>query len=452
MHPAPPATLSQRIGAWAVGELDIPDDVRRVARVAALDVIGTTIAARRSEDFDIVAGFIAEGDAPGTLLGRSGSADPARSALINSYAGHLLDFDDSSGDVAGHPSTVVLPAALAVAGAVDASGSDLLDAYIIGVEVACKVGRIVNTAHYDHGWHPSATLGCLGAAAAASRLLGLTAEQAASALGLAAAFASGIKASFGTPAKPLQVARAAESGVMAAQLVHSGAYARADAFEHKQGFLRVFDDIDPSTIDAEDWWAGWSWLMPGIIIKQYPCCGSTHSAIESGRALARLDADDIASIRVALHPKRRGHVDRPDPSTPLEAKFSVQYVVARALISGAVTLDDFEAPRVDELRAMLSRVEVVDLPVEGERFSDRYAAEVVVTLADGSQRSERTPVALGREPGVMLAADRVLEKFHACVDGVIGRAQAAELATLVGAMEEHRDAVERLVLLSRPAR
>lgn len=446
------ASITEQIADWVSSpDPGISADARRVGRLAILDVLGTTIGARRSPDYGVLDFLVSSGN-PGkpTLLGRAGHLDAPRSAFVNSYAAHLLDFDDSSGDMAGHPTAVVFPAALATANDVGSTGADLLDAYIVGVEVSCRLGRLVNPQHYDHGWHPSATLGGIGAAAASARLLGLSSEQTASALGLAVAFANGLKASFGTPAKPLQVARASESGVLAAYLARSGAYSRADIFEHKQGFLRVFDSREPESVSFRFGSEGWSILTPGIIIKQYPCCGSTHSAVESARALAPLSADDIKEVRIELHPRRRTHVDRPAPSTALEAKFSVQYTVARALLSGNVTLDDFTSEHVStpEIRTLLDRTVVHDLDAPDDRVEDRYGARVTVTLRDGSELVEFTPVALGRAPGEMLAADRIVEKFHGCVDATLGFARAADLLAAVTTLDALSDGPAQILALS----
>lgn len=415
--------LFTRLAQWIASEaLKVPAAVRHVARLAILDTIGTTIGARLSPDFDQVAPFIELGDddrAP--LIGRRGTASAADAALINAFGAHLLDFDDSQGDMAGHPTAVIFPAVLAVAERFGGPIDEVVDAYAIGVEVAARLGRLLNPDHYDLGWHPSATIGVFGAAAATARLLGLDAARTQASLSLAAAFSSGIKASFGTSAKPLQVGRAAASGVQATLLARAGATGRDNAFEHAQGYARVFERKDPARMPVEEALDGlgshWALVHPGIIIKQYPCCGSTHSAIESAAALGPLRCEDIEDIVIELHPKRRGHVDRPDPSSELDAKFSVQYTVARALLSGTVTLTDFVdgAHRSAEAVAMRAKTVVADLDAPDTAVADRYVASVRVRTVDGRTLHRTTPVASGREPGRMLPAERIVAKYEHCV-------------------------------------
>ena len=425
---------------WIASEdLAIPDDVRRHARLAILDTVGTTIGARLSPDFDQVSPLIDEAE-PGTsspLIGRAGRASTSDAAFINSFGAHLLDFDDSQGDMAGHPTAVIFPAVLAVAERDGGSLRDVVDAYAVGVEVAARLGRILNPDHYDLGWHPSATIGVFGAAAGAARLLGLDAACTQAALSLAAAFSSGIKASFGTSAKPLQVGRAAASGVQAALLARAGATGRENAFEHAQGYARVFERKDPQalplTTALEGLGTDWALVHPGIIIKQYPCCGSTHSAIESAAALAPLRCEDIEQVLIHLHPKRRGHVDRPDPRSELDAKFSVQYTVARALLAGTVTLTDFadSAHRSADAVAMLAKTVVADIDAPDTSVADRYVASVTVRTTDGRSLHRTTPVASGREPGRMLPAAKIIAKYENCVAPYLAIDRAAALRDLI---------------------
>ena len=217
----------------------------------------------------------------------------------------------------------------------------------MGFETECRIARGVNFHHYDKGWHPTATLGIFGTVAAAARLLQLTPEQTAVALGLAASFASGLKANFGTMTKPMHVGHTARNGLLAALMVQQGFTANPGALEHRQGFLEVFNG--PGTYDTARILADWYAPLecdggePGL--KPFPCCGSTHASIDRMLDLAHrhdLRPEQIARIEVMPHARRLPHTDNPDPRTPLAAKFSIQYCVARALVDRAVRLEHFE--------------------------------------------------------------------------------------------------------------
>src|SRR5690606_26237680 len=191
--------------------------------------------------------------------------------------------------------------------------------------------------HYMKGWHPTATLGVFGCAAACARLMGLPDERVAVALAIAASLASGIKANFGTMVKPLHVGQCARNGLLAALLARDGFTAGDRPFEHKQGYFNVFNG--EGHYDADRILPAWAnpldIVKPGIAIKQYPCCGSTHPALDVALHLARKhkpEPDEIERVDVWTHTRRLEHTNRPAPQSDLDAKFSVQYCVARALV------------------------------------------------------------------------------------------------------------------------
>ena len=408
------------LAGWVTSEATIPAAARENAKRGVLDLIGVTLAARQERVGAVLDAVHPSNDGPdgATVIGWGRQAHPQVAAFRNGALGHALDFDDSSSDLGGHPTAVVFPAAFAVAESVGASGAELLDAHVRGVEIAAALGRALNPSHYDSGWHPTATLGAFGATAAAGRLLGLSSNSLAQAFGLTAALCSGIKVSFGTLAKPLQVGRAAMNGVAAAQLIAGGADARSTAFEAEQGFLAVLERTDRSPTVSLPGVDGspWSLALPGLIIKQYPCCGSTHSAIDAALDVReRLLGGEITQVRIGLHPKRRTHVDRPDPGSGLDAKFSVQYVVARALLLGAVRLDDFDDGAVGdpEVRRVMGLTTVVGLDAPDARVEDRYLAAVSVTTTTG-EAEIRLPMAKGRTPGSTLPDDAIFAKFADC--------------------------------------
>jgi 2-methylcitrate dehydratase PrpD len=201
--------------------------------------------------------------------------------------------------------------------------------------------------HYTKGWHPTATLGVFGSAVACARLLGLSVRDTVTAIAIAASSASGIKANFGTMTKPLHVGQCARSGLFAAKLAFGGFTASSEVFEHKHGFLDVYNG--PGTYDIsrifDQWAAPLDIVHPGIAIKQYPCCGSIHPALDAMLTIVRkndLPPERVRKIKAWLHPRRLLHTDRQWPNSSLDAKFSLQYCLARAVTDRKIVMSQFD--------------------------------------------------------------------------------------------------------------
>jgi 2-methylcitrate dehydratase PrpD len=271
---------------------------------AFIDTIGCALAGMAEDAPHILMSVpgVAETPGPASLWACDRKTSVLDAALVNGTASHALDYDDVSGAMGGHPSAMLIPAMIAIAESSGASGRDLSLAYVVGYEAECRIARGVHFHHYDKGWHPTATLGIFGTVAAAARLLSLTVEQTATALALAASFASGLKANFGTMTKPLHVGHASRNGLFAAFMAQRGFTANAEVFEHKQGFLDVFNG--PGTYGADKMLANWYAPLeceglgePGL--KPYPCCGSTHASVDRMIHLAKtydLHAGDVETI------------------------------------------------------------------------------------------------------------------------------------------------------------
>ncbi len=358
------AQLADRIHALRFE--DITATALAWAGMAFVDTVGVTLAGIKEEGPRILLRLPGVGGAgPCLVLGTGTRTGPLDATLINGTASHALDYDDVSNVMGAHPSVMLVSPLLALGEMLGSSGREVALAYVVGYETECRIARGVHFHHYDKGWHPTATLGIFGTVAAAARLLRMSVDQTAVALGLAASLASGLKANFGTMTKPLHVGHSARNGLFAALMVREGFTANPAAFEHKQGFLDVFNG--PGTYDTErmlaDWYAPFECdggAEPGL--KPYPCCGSTHASINRMIDLARthrLTPDRVEKIEIMPHGRRLPHTNNPDPRTPLGAKFSIQYCVARALADGAVKLEHFEgdAPFDPTVRALMARSE-----------------------------------------------------------------------------------------------
>ncbi len=426
--------LARRIVAMTYD--DLPDEAVRWAKIAILDTVGVTLAGSVEDCAQIVGGVEGVGAAagPSLVFGSDRRVPALDAALINGTASHALDFDDVAESIGGHPSVPLVPAIVALGEQVAASGKDAILAYVVGFETESRIARAVHPYHYDRGWHPTTTVGVFGTVAAAARLLELSAAETATALNLAASLAAGIKANFGTMTKPLHVGHCARSGVLAALLAKGGFTAGARAFEHPQGFLNVFNgagNFDASRI-FEHWGAPLDIVEPGLGLKQYPCCGSTHPAIDAVLKLRRdnaVDPDRVTAIEVLTNPRRLPHTDKPEPRNGLAGKFSIQYCTARALLDGRVVLGHFDdaavnEPRVRKLMALVRAGAHPEMPADSDQ---QFAAEVVVTVAGGKRLSARVPHAICRGKSNPMSRDELWAKFEDCAGRVLAPSRARPL-------------------------
>ena len=279
------------------------------------------------------------------------SSGPARrtgavwASLCNGTAAHALDFDDTNFVLLGHPSAPVLAAALAAGELALADGQALVHAFLLGFEVETTLAAVINPEHYEHGWHATCTLGTLGAAAAAARLLGLDAAQIRTALAVAASQSSGLKENFGTMTKPFHAGHAARSGVLSALLAREGWTASEHALEGPQGFFNVLG-AGARRIEALDTLgAPWKILTSGVAVKPYPSCACTHSIIDGALELGRVHRirpDDVAEVTVDVNAIVPRILIHSDPRTGLEAKFSAEFSAAAALCDGRVGIATFQ--------------------------------------------------------------------------------------------------------------
>ena len=441
-------TLIERIAEKivAIRFHDLPRAAVEWAKAAILDTVGVTLAGAREDCARIVEetlGYAPMGqNGPCLVFGSDRRTVPLDAALINGTAAHALDFDDVSNSLGGHPSAPMVPALFALAETQDCTGADFVAAYVAGFETETRIGRGVHFHHYEKGWHPTATLGVFGATAACCHLMRLSAPQTATALAIAASHASGIKANFGTMTKPLHVGHTARSGLWSAMLAKNGFTANPGALEHPQGFLMVYNGAGNFDADAilKDWGDPYDITRPGPAFKQYPCCGSTHPALDALLALRAdhaMPADKIVRIDSWTHPRRLAHTNRPDPKSGLDAKFSVQYCLARAALQGEIRLEDFEGNAYDdpEIRTLMARVHAAAHPSAAEGNEMALGAEVRVTFADGEVIAKKVGAALGRGPDNPMPKDALVTKFTNCAGRALPPASVARLRGLLDSLD-----------------
>ncbi|WP_114088687.1 MmgE/PrpD family protein [Thalassospira profundimaris] len=437
--------LAERI--HALGHADLTPVAIANAKTVILDTVGCTLAGTHEPVVETM--LQTEGLAtPGhvSLLGRDTKLDVLCAALVNGAASHALDFDDVNIAMGGHPSAPVLPALFAIAESQPVSGMDFMLAFIVGFETETRMARAVNFHHYDLGWHPTATLGVFGAAAASAKLLGLDVHQTALALSLSASLASGVKANFGTMTKPYHVGHAARHGLMAAKMAQNGFTASLDVLEARQGFLNVYNGKGnyQAELITQDWAAPLDIVEPGIGIKLYPCCDSTHATVDALFSLQNehgFKVDDVESIDTRIHPLRLTHVNRPQLRNSLDAKFSVQYCAARALLDGGLTFGSFDAAAYNDPVALslMARVNAAPHADLSLTRPGNYLTEVEVKLRDGRKLNKRMDRPFGRHADEPAPAELIRAKYDDCAGRVLSAGAAVRLHDAIMALETLTD-------------
>jgi 2-methylcitrate dehydratase PrpD len=411
----------------------LTEPVRAVARQCLLDYYGVALAGKDDALVRILLDEMREqgGAAQAAVIGYAARLPVLAAALVNGAAGHVLDYDNVNLAMPGHPSVAILPGLLALAEQRRSSGREVVAAFIAGYETACRVGMALRPGHYELGFHATGTVGCLGAAAACARLIGLDAEATARALGIAGTQAAGLKSQFGTMCKPFHAGKASQNGLLAARLAARGFSSRSDLIQSEQGFaLTHGPDFRPEAALADP---SGGWYILANLFKYHAACYLTHGPIECARA-ARAQTptppEAISRIVLTLDQSCDRVCNIPSPTDGLEAKFSLRQTVAMALAGvDTASLEAYSAATANDPALVALRDKVV------LDFRDNWppaAAEIAVTLADG--RVVRASHDAGL-PSADIAAqgERLLAKFEALATPVLGAARTRELhAAIVG--------------------
>lgn len=424
----------------------VPPDVSNRALALASDLVGSIVrAAAQGESTPAILAMLRHmgmaGEGPCTVFGMNRRYGAGAAALLNGTLGHSLDFDDTHADSSLHPSAPVVPAALAAAELVDASGTELLAAIVIGIEVACRLGMALDpTAHYARGFHPTATAGNFGAAAAAGRLFGLSTKQMESAFGIAASQASGSLQFLENGAwnKRYQVGEAAMKGLIAASLAAEDFHGAADALEGRHGFLKGYSDGAEPSRSVAGLGSVWETLRTGV--KLYPACRYTHAAVDgllNLRTHHGLSADEVTRISVGLHRNGMALVGDPGPAkrrarSIVEGQFSMPFAASVALLRGGFGWDDYDLLAAPQVDALCDRVETFrDESLEG--LTHPFGATLVVE-ARGERFVSRIADPSG-EPATFPDDRARAAKFHALAAPVL-KADSAALWTRLTAIAD----------------
>jgi len=448
-EPTDGLTLRLVSGARNLHYRDIPEPARETARQCLLDYLGCALAGAGDPLVEIMVSEIAarEGSGEASLIGRSERCACTTAALINGSAAHALDFDDTHTTMVGHPSVPLLPAVLALAEIEHAGGHRVIEAFVAGFELECRLGALLGGTQYALGFHATGTLGTIGAAAAAARLLELDETQWLDAIGLAATQAAGLKASFGTMAKPLHAGRAAATGLQSALLARRGFTAQRSIIEVAQGFAAAHGSpgVSPDLLDALEG----RFLVRETLFKYHAACYLTHAAIEAAAELRRthaLDATSIRAVEVHVSPIPLGVCNIQQPATGLEGKFSLRATVALALLAhdtGALATYSDAGMRDPALIALRDRINVIAdsslLPTQ---------ARVVVEASAG--RFEAAADTGVPADDLALQRTRLEEKFRTLASPVLGHDRAEALRAMVADIDR-LGTIAPLFELTRPA-
>ncbi len=418
--------LTQALGRF-VAELSanrIPQEAMRVARLGFIDCIGTMVAGRNEELVQIMKSVLAPGAGPASItFGREHGPAP-EAAWINGTAAHALDYDDVA--LRGHPSTVLVPAILAEAEALDASGSDLLVAYVAGYETWAELFRRDLGLMHAKGWHPTGLYGAVGAAAACARLRRLDAGRAAMAIALGASQSAGLMANFGTMTKPFHAGRAAHSGIMAVRLVEAGFTASPDALEHPQGFLHAISPAGTEDRTGEGRLGeDWALLSQGLGIKKYPTCYCTHRAIDCALDLLAahpVKPDDVKSVTVGISDYFATVLRNHEPRTGLAAKFSIEFAMAGAIVAKRVGLRELtdEFVQRPDVQALMRRVRTEATSEYDPELPGAAPVDTVrIELASGEMIAGEPVARATGHASRPLTEAQIYDKFSDCLE--VGR-------------------------------
>ncbi|MFC3099580.1 MmgE/PrpD family protein [Altererythrobacter lauratis] len=412
-----------------------PDDALDWAHREFVDTVAVMVPGAVEPVADKLFATVAPwGTGPCSVFGRREKLAAPWAALVNGTIAHALDFDDNFDPPKAHPTTVLLPAIMAVAEEERQSGAACLDAYIVGLQILGRIGQGLNPTHRNRGWHATATVGVMGATAAVCRLLELEAEACARALSIATSMSSGFMSQFGTEMKPVHAGLAAKGGIMAARMAAAGITAGRDTLDGRTGMNRLM--VGPDYEELRDTIAhiehGQNLRFelesvgePLLItehkfrVKRFPTCGAIHRAMDGVldlRAAHGFTAADVARVDLHMPRVHFNNVFYTDPQSPLEAKFSAEYAVGCVLARGQCTLSDFteEAVWGEDVRSLFPLIH--RHPVD--KLEGEFPTEVHITLKDG-----RVLKSVHEWPKGSKAApftwDEYWAKFEGCCIGVL---------------------------------
>jgi 2-methylcitrate dehydratase PrpD len=446
-HNAPPVTqiLAKFVATHPQQGWD--EKVDHEAHRTFMNWLGCAVGASRhpTADAALAAVNMLQPAAQATVLGRTEKVDIASAALVNGITSHTFDFDDTHLKTIIHPAGPVASAVLALAENTGASGRAVVDALVLGIDVACRMGNTIYPDHYDRGWHITGSTGMLGAAAACARLLGLNQQQTAMALGIAASQPVGLREQFGTMTKPFHPGGAARAGMMSALMAKHGYTASPNALEAPRGFAQVISSkCDWTEITGE---LGQRFEISFNTYKPFACGIVIHPSIDACAQLRErgVKADDVERIELKVHSLVLELTGKKEPADGLQGKFSVYHGCAAGLIFGRAGEEEFSDEIVTRQDVAALRRKVV---ATTDDSIDEASVDVTAVLKNGERVHIFVEHAIGSLARPMQDGD-LEAKFHNLADPVLGADKTSRLIAACWGLGNAAD-VRGITALARP--
>ncbi len=436
---------------------NLPGEVKEMAKACILDALGATFLGSLYPWGKIIGEYSARegGKSESIIVGKGIKVSAGHAALANGTMAHGFEIDDVYIPAIHHPGSVVVPAALSVAEREGATGQELLSAVVAGYEIMNRIGEAATESHLLRGFFPTGTNGVFGAAAAAGNLLRLSEEQMTDALGIAGSQSSGMFEGIkeGRMTKRFGAGRAAQSGVMAADLAKLGFTGSTTVVEGEWGYLRAYSDrADLSRLTEK---LGERFTITETTFKPYPCCKGMHAAIDGALELKReypFDSQDVESIVIGAYEKLVRMHDIYTPATPMAAQFSIPYVVSVAFLRGKLGVEDFTPEKImdPKVLAFARLVKIVVDPEVASYFPAHEPSKVTVKLRGGKDFSKVVLHSKGT-PQNPMGIEELEDKFRGFASRVIPGEQAAEAVARIRHLGRINHIAELSGLFSRKA-
>jgi 2-methylcitrate dehydratase PrpD len=458
--------LTREVAGFIIdtGYDELPAGVIDLARKSILDGLGLALSGSVAESGRIIQDYLRAQNLSGaaTVIGTSQRVPERFAAFANGIGVHADDYDDTQLAVAKdrvyglltHPTAPCLPAALAITESMAGSGRDLLLAYNLGLEVETKIAEAISPRHYQHGFHATATCGVFASATAAAKLYGFGLEPTLRTLSIAASQAAGLRENFGTMTKPLHAGRAAEAGIIAADLAKAGWTAALGILESPRGFFQAHGGgFDIEAIRGK-LGKPWTFLMPGVSIKPNPSGSLTHPGMTTMLELILandIKPEDVDRVDVGTNHNMPNALIHHRPTNELQAKFSMEFCMAILLLERRGGLPEFTDDVVNraDVQALIKRVNFGVHPEAEAAGYDKMTTIIDIHLKDGRVISGRADFGKG-SPANPMSYDEVADKFHGCAEFARWpSSKAKDIVEMIRSLESLGSVRELTALLAR---